>query len=115
MKFKELYEGKDDRFDLFNAIAGRIKLDNKASQLLLPKADKSKRFRHSTDFDGATFLSTNKDKDIQISASEIKRVCEGVETTGNVIVSLTGRPVIWFPTDAFTYMGEAGVRWMDLS
>jgi hypothetical protein len=112
--FKQLLES-NERFDLFNAIAGRIKLDKDAHERLLPKADKSKRFRHSTNVDGAIFLSNNKDKNIQISASEIKKICGGIETDGSVIVSLTGNPVVWFPTDAFTYRGESGVRWMDWS
>lgn len=114
MKFKQLVEAQTEkRFDLFNAIAGRIKLDDLAHRYLLPEVDKSKKFRHTTDKKGAIFLSNNKDKSVQISASEIMKVCEGVETDGTIIVSATGEPVVWFPTDAFTFLGEKGIRWMD--
>ena len=102
-----------NRFDLFNAVAGRIQLNKKAVQYMLPKEEKGKTFRHVTDMKGAEFLLTNKNKNVQISASQIAKICAGVETIGSVLISLTGKPVAWMPEDAFTFLGEGGIRWMD--
>ncbi len=102
-----------NRFDLFNAVAGRIHLNNKAVQYMLPKEEKGKTFRHVTDLKGAEFLLTNQDKNIQISASDVAKICSGVETGGSVLLSVSGKPVVWMPSDAYTYLGERGIRWME--
>ncbi len=102
-----------NRFDLFNAVAGRIQLNKKAVQYMLPKEEKGKTFRHVTDLKGAEFLLTNQDKNIQISASDVAKICSGVETGGSVLLSISGKPVVWIPEDAYTYLGERGIRWMD--
>ena len=103
--FKQFYTENiySNRFDLFNAVAGRIHLNKKAIQYMLPKEEKGKTFRHITGIDGAEFLFKNKDKDIQISASDVAKVCSGVETDGSIILSVTGKPLIRIPEDAYTY------------
>lgn len=117
MKSFKAYLSEDssysNRFDLFNAVAGRIQLNKKAVQYMLPKEEKGKTFRHVTDMKGAEFLITNKNKNVQISASDIAKICKGVETGGSVLLSVSGKPVVWMPEDAYTFLGEGGIRWMD--
>jgi hypothetical protein len=111
--FKQyITERQKKHSDMFLIFAGDIKLDMDNSCKIWEDCGKRSTFRHTTDLEGADFLINNKNKDVSISAFKMSSNTGGVETDGTVVTIVDGNYTIWWPADAFTFIGSDGKRWI---
>ena len=101
--------------NLYNALAGKMKLDKDNASLLFPKAGDKGVFKHMTDSEGTMFLVKNKDPRISISVEKFGKFYGGIETSGSHLLILEGNYITWSPVDATTSVGEDGIRWQGIS
>ncbi len=113
--FKQFFtERQSGHLDLFLALAGDIKLDRGNACKIWEQCGKRGMFRHVTDIMGTEFLLGNKDKNLSISAMKFSKEMSGVETTGDTVLVVEGDYEIWWPSDAFTFIGVDGKRWISM-
>jgi hypothetical protein len=101
--------------DMSLIFAGDVKLDMDNACKIWDDCGKNDTFRHITDEEGARFLINNKNKDVAVSAFKHSTYKSGIETRGGVITILDAKYTIWWPADAFTYIGSDGKRWIKTS
>jgi hypothetical protein len=101
--------------DLYNALAGKIKLDGNNASAIFPKAGEKSVFKHITDAEGTMFLIKNKDPRISVSAEKFGKRYTGIETNGTHLVIADGRYITWSPIDATTSVGDRGIRWQGIA
>jgi hypothetical protein len=102
---------RDDNTDFTLLLSGDIKLDRDNSCKIWEDCGKRGKFRHITSTDGAKFLIKNKNKDLMISAMKFGKRFSGVITSGIVLLEITADQEVWFPLDAYTFVGKDGKRW----
>ena len=113
--FKQFFtERQSGHLDFFLALAGDIKLDRGNACKIWEQCGKRGMFRHVTDIMGAEFLIGNTDKNLSISAMKFSKEMKGVETTGDTVLVVEGDYEIWWPSDAFTFIGVDGKRWISM-
>ncbi len=113
--FKQFFtERQSGHSDFFLVLAGDIKLDRVSACKIWEECGKRSTFRHITDYVGTSFLINNKDKNVTISALKFSKEVRGIETTGDITLIVEADYEIWWPEDAFTYMGFDGKRWMSI-
>lgn len=120
MKFKHLYESiieeaQTKHDDLFLVLMMNLKLDILSSCKIWEQCGKRSKFRHITDGYGLVKLINNKDKKLSISATKLGKIWQGVETDGTVVAVIEADYEIWWPKDAWTYIGKDSMRWMDMN
>ena len=119
MKFKQLYESILDESqtkhdDLFLVLMLNFKLDLIRSCKIWEQCGKRSTFRHITDTKGVINLINNKDKKLSISAFKTGKIWAGIETDATAVLIVEGDYEIWWPRDAWTYIGDDNMRWMDM-
>jgi hypothetical protein len=116
--FKQYVESQSKHSDFFLAVSRDIKLDRQNSCKIWKDCGKRSTFRHVTDIDGMNFLLKNKDKNVTISAlkhtKKLTKDIGGVETDGTITLIVDGDYEIWWPADAFSYVGQDGKRWISV-
>lgn len=120
MKFKQLYESILDESqskhdDLYLVLMLNFKLDLIRSCKIWEQCGKRSKFRHITDGAGLVNLINNKDKNLTISATKLGKIWKGIETDGTVVAIVEADFTIWWPRDAWTYIGQDSMRWMDIN
>lgn len=114
--FKEfITERQSGHSEFFLTLAGDIKLDRGNACKIWEECGKRSTFRHITDTYGAEFLIRNKDKNLAISALKFSKELTGIETDGTATVIVEADYEIWWPEDAFTYIGFDGKRWIAMN
>ncbi len=114
--FKQFFtERQSGHSDFFLTLAGDIKLDRGNACKIWEECGKRSTFRHITDTYGAEFLIKNKDKNLAISAMKFSKEYTGIETSGTVTIMIEADYEIWWPEDAFTYIGFDGKRWIAMN
>lgn len=101
--------------DLFLVLMMNMKLDILRSCKIWEQCGKRSKFRHITDEAGLVKLINNKDKKLSISATKLGKIWAGVETDGTVVAVIEADYTIWWPKDAWTYVGQDSMRWMDMN
>ncbi len=119
MKFKQLYESMLDESqskhdDLYLVLMLNFKLDLIRSCKIWEQCGKRSTFRHITDTKGVITLINNKDKNLSISAFKTGKIWAGIETEATAVLIVEGDYEIWWPRDAWTYIGDDSMRWMDM-
>ena len=119
MKFKELYESileesQTKHDDLFLVLMMNFKLDMLNSCKIWEQCGKRSKFRHITDTEGVVTLINNKDKNLTISGTKLGKIWKGIETDETAVVIVEADYEIWWPKDAWTYIGADNMRWMDM-
>ena len=120
MKFKQLYESILDESqskhdDLYLVLMLNFKLDLIRSCKIWEQCGKRSTFRHITDTKGVINLINNKDKNLSISAFKTGKIWAGIETNATAVLIVEGDYEIWWPRDAWTYIGQDQMRWMDMN
>ncbi len=120
MKFKNLYESiieeaQTKHDDLFLVLMMNLKLDMLRSCKIWEQCGKRSKFRHITDGAGLVKLINNRDKKLSISAFKLGKIWSGIETDGTVVAVVEADYEIWWPKDAWTYIGQDSMRWMDMN
>jgi hypothetical protein len=110
-----LNEKQKKHDDGFLLLSNDIKIDRENACKIWDKCGQRDKFRHITDIDGAEFLIKNTNKDVTISALKFSKETQGIETDGSVILMVDADYEVWFPADAFSYIGEDGKRWVSKS
>ncbi len=114
--FKQFFtEKQGTHSEFFLILAGDIKLDRGNACKIWEQCGKRDVFRHVTDYIGTEFLIKNKKKDISISAMKFSKEHRGIETSGTITLIVEGDYEIWWPQDAFTYIGTDGKRWIQMN
>jgi hypothetical protein len=110
-----LTEKQSQHDDLLLVLRGEIKLDMDTACKIWEDCGKRSTFRHVTSKDGAEYLINNTNKNLAISAFKVSSHLRGVETEGEVVLVVDARYKLWFPEDAYTYIGSGGKRWLSMT
>ena len=114
--FKQFFtERQSGHSDFFLLLTGDIKLDRGNACKIWEQCGKRSTFRHITDYVGAKFLIKKKKKDLSISALKFSKEYRGIETAGTITLIVEADYEIWWPRDAWTYIGADSMRWMDMN